>query len=289
MGDVTGDGLADLFVGAPYADADDSDGGAVYFVAGAPSSDASLVSLPRWTGANAGNQLGTAVAAGGDLDGDGIGDLLVGAPYLDAGGEGGGGAYLLLGPLDGSESLADADARVLGDDANDFAGAALAFAGDVDGDGAEDLLVGAFGDDTSGIDAGTAAVFYGRPAGDRYLSTADARLTGETTGDFAARSVAAVGDLDGDGFGDVAVSAHYRDGSAGAAYVMAGPVYGLVSLATATARLFGEAGGDFAGIGVTGGGDIDADGAPDLVVGAPASDRGAVDGGVAYVLLGGSW
>ena len=101
---------------------------------------------------------GSSVAGAGDVDGDGLADVLVGARDNDAGGTSAGAAYLLYGPLSGQVGLASADARLLGEGSLARAGAAVAGAGDVDGDGAPDLLVGAPG---QGDAAGAAYLVFG--------------------------------------------------------------------------------------------------------------------------------
>jgi hypothetical protein len=289
-GDIDGDGLADLAFGAPYSDASGVDSGAVYLVSGPPSGDFTLgVDGLTIRATDAGDELGQAVAAGGDLNGDGIGDLLVGAPRADDGASGAGAAYLWYGPITGSFDATSADVRIYGDDTNDYAGCAVDFAGDVNGDGAEDLILGAYSENATASNAGMAFLFYSLATSATYASTADARLSGESAEDRAGYVVTGLGDLEEDGFADVAVSSHYRNGFSGAAYVVMGPVYGLLSLGSADAILEGEAAGDAAGIDLSGAGDVSGDGFVDLVVGATYSDRVVEDAGAVYLFQGGSW
>jgi hypothetical protein len=226
----------------------------------------------------------------GDVDGDGLGDVLVGAYLSSAGGAQSGIAYLVLGGRSGTIPLASADARLLGEDAADGAGMSVAGAGDVDGDGLADLLVGAFGVDDAGGQSGAAYLVRGAPSGDLDLSLADARLTGESGGDYAGYSVAGAGDVDADGFADVLVGAPSRDDGTtdnGVAYLVRGPFSGTVPLATADARLVGTAYMDVAGIAVSSAGDTDGDGYADVLVGANRADGGASDAGIVYLLTGG--
>jgi hypothetical protein len=169
---------------------------------------------------------GESVAAGGDVDGDGLCDLLVGAPYHDEVVDRVGAAYLVLGnaaPADAS--LAAADARYLGVDADDWAGTSIAGLGDVDGDGFGDLLVGVPHDDSTAERAGMAAYLRGGPAILGVLDVAATlRLQGSSAGDEAGSAVAAAGDFDGDGVPDALVGAPGAEGGAGtgAAYLVLG-------------------------------------------------------------------
>ena len=112
------------------------------------------------------------------------------------------------------------------------------------------------------------------------LGFADAKLTGEATYDYAGYSVSGAGDVNGDGWDDLLVGADGEDFGgtvAGAAYLVLGPVSGTVDLGASDAKLSGEAGGDYAGVSVSGAGDVDGDGSDDLLVGAL---------GAAYLVLG---
>ena len=99
---------------------------------------------------------GHTVSGAGDVNGDGRGDVLIGAHGHDTGGGLAGAAYLVLGPINGATALSDADVRFVGEAANDHAGSALSSAGDVDGDGLDEFLIGAYGNDTGGSTAGAA-------------------------------------------------------------------------------------------------------------------------------------
>jgi len=237
-------------------------------------------------------QFGISVAIAGDVNRDGFDDLLVGAPTNDLGGSDAGAAYLYYGPLDKTTAQSDSDATFLGEVGLDRAGFSVAGAGDVNGDGYDDLLIGAPFQDAGGADAGAVYLIYGPVVGTRNLSRADVKLIGENAVDRAGQSVAAAGDVNGDGIDDLVIGSGSNDAGgvdAGAAYIVYGPVTGpTLDLSLADVKLVGEAAGDGVGISVAGAGDVNGDGNDDVIVGAPGEDSTAFDAGAAYVVYGGS-
>ena len=232
-GDADGDGVQDVLVGARDADANGSDSGAAYLVSGPVEGTLPLesanVTMP---GAAEGDQAGDVVSTAGDLNDDGLSDLVVGAPGNDVGGNDSGAAHVVFGSQDlsGVENLSEDDLTLTGADAGDRAGAAVAAAGsgDVTCDGVDDLLVGApSADPTADNDTGAAYLVSGGEslAGEQNLSDADATFRGAGDGDRFGRSLGSAGDQDGDGVDDVVVGAPYNDSAApnaGAAYVFVG-------------------------------------------------------------------
>lgn len=291
VADLNADGLADVALASQYQDRAASNAGAIYLFSG-PLTSSQVVTQAgalRY-GEAASDNAGTALAPAGDVNGDGIGDLLVGAMHLDQGTAADtGGAYVLLGPVTGTASLGDADARLLGENPFDYAGVAATGAGDVDGDGLDDVLVGAACHDLGVGNEGAAYLVLGPVSGDQSLADADARIDGEQHSDQAGQVLGEAGDVNGDGHADVLVSS-FRQGAAGAqagaVWLLAGPLSGTVVLAERSGKLVGDSAGDRAGVALGGGQDVDLDGTLDVIVGAPGSDRGASESGAAAFVSG---
>ncbi|MFA4846542.1 MAG: MopE-related protein, partial [Patescibacteria group bacterium] len=252
--DLNGDGFNDLVVGAVNEGTGGSVAGAVYVLFGPTvSGELSLADADiKLTGESANDSAGHSLAANGDLNGDGFNDLVVGAVNVYTSGSTNGAAYVLFGPLDSGElSLANADVKLTGENAGDYAGWSVASDGDLNGDGFNDLVVGAVNENTGGSKAGATYVLFGPlDSGELSLADADVKLTGETSDDLAGHSLAANGDLNGDGFNDLVVGAVNADTeglATGAAYVLFSPIVsGELSLADADVKLTGENTGDYA-------------------------------------------
>ncbi len=278
-GDVNGDGFADVIIGAPFNDASGPDAGQAYVYYGGPGADA--VADLTLTGAAAGDNFGSSVASAGDVNVDGIADLIVGAPFNDAGGTDAGRAYVYYG---GTPPNAIADLTLTGAAAGDNFGASVASAGDVNGDSFPDVIVGAPGSDAGGMDAGQAYVYYG---GTPPNAIADLTLTGAAPGDYFGYSVASAGKVNADSYADLIVGAPANDAGgvqAGRAYVYYG---GPAADAIADLTLTGAAANDLLGISVAAG-DVDGDTFSDVIVGAPFNDAGGLlNAGRAYVYYGG--
>ncbi len=260
--------------------ADASGGDFAIVVRETPPAAASKLQLTL-TGAAAGDQMGFAVSEVGDVNGDGFDDVIAGAPLNDAAGADAGRAYVYYGSPDAD---ATADLTLTGAAAGDNFGMAMAGAGDVNGDGFADIVVGAWLNDAGGADAGRAYVYYGGLTPD---STPDLTLTGAAAGDNFGDSVAGLGDVNGDGFDDFAVAAWHHDAggaNAGAAYVYYG---GRAPDTSPDLTLIGAAAGDGFGNFVWAAGDVNGDHFADVIVGAFTNDAGGNNAGRAYVYFGG--
>ncbi len=262
VGDLDGDGLEDFIIGAPRTDAGGHGNAGSAFVYSA----AACSLLFRLDGVAGSDFLGSSVAGAGDVNGDGKPDFIVGAPFADPDSvpnANTGAAYVCSG-LDGTLLF-----TVRGDSADEHFGFSVAGAGDVDGDGRADVIVGA--PNPAGLsDVGRALVFSGR---DRSLLI---HFTGDSAGDLFGRSVAGAGDVNGDGRADIIVGAvSAKPGGveyAGSVYLYSGTDSSLLYRANGLVSL------DEMGYSVSGAGDMNGDGRPDFIVSALFADsgRGAV-------------
>jgi hypothetical protein len=217
-----------------------------------------------------------------DVNADGFVDSIVGAFQQDEAGSNAGAVYMFLGPVTANGSLADADVKLLGENASDFAGRTIV-SGDVDGDGDDDLVVGAHGFHTN---TGAAYIVHSPPFSGSLGS--HPRLEGETAGDNASFGLAPPCDFDGDDALDLFIGAREEssvDDDAGAAYLLQGPVTASIGLESADAKLTGATAGDFTGATLTTL-EMNADSFCDLVVGAYLGDYTGTNTGRMYVLYG---
>ena len=283
-GDVNGDGYADFLAGTPAASAG---AGRVYLFLGGVStgSTGGLLPTPVFTatGEAPNDFFGYSLAGLGDVNGDGLADAAIGSYTNDAGGADAGRVYVYLGTLSGLTSTPAV--TLTGGAAGVIFGFGLVGAGDVNGDGFNDLLVGAFGQDGAGDGAGRAYLYFGSAAG---LNPAGVVVgSGAAAGDAFGYAVAGAGDVNGDGFADLLIGAHLNDAggdSAGRVYLFAGSTSGPGASPVFTAT--GQAAEDQFGVSVSSAGDVNGDGFADLLIGAARHDTGGVNAGRAYLYLG---
>lgn len=285
-GDVDGSGRSALLVAAYHAS---DDRGAVYLITKGRAGSATAVSIADtiYHGEESADDFGYDVDAAGDVDADGYLDIFVSAKSDDTAGGSNGAAYLLSTDASGEYNAGFATAKILGETPDDMFAMALAGAGDLDGDGYDDLIAGTMRG--GGMFSGVAYVFLGPVSGTVYAEDADAVL--DETDDFDGLGTAMDGgvDLDGDGLADFVVSARMGDDvseDGGAVYVYTHVPLGPGDTSSADAVVGGESVESMFGASVSIAGDINGDGTHDLLVGDQCVDTSVYAGGAIHVFLG---
>jgi|GEM_PF-1722237 len=290
VGDVNGDGYDDFLVGSPVGSEAGSGSGAMFLVLGRASgwkkwmylrteANASFVGSKPYEG------IGYSVARAGDVNGDGLSDFVLGAPFNTEGGTDCGKVYVFFGKASGwklKTSVAEADASFLGENANDQAGYDVAGGGDVNGDGLDDIAIVSGHNSYGALKGGQVYLVFGKHEGwtqNVNLSASNASFVGtiDYQGYFKVRID---GDLDGDGIDDIVLGDAYDASFKGAIWYYLGSKAGLsmhAQIKNATKALVGEVAGDQFGAEISLG-DVNQDGIDDLATSAPRyqSDTGKI-------------
>lgn len=290
--DVDGDGYSDVAVGACWQDAPEESEGSIFVFHGSPEG------VAEWPSATVdnpddetGGSFGTALAFAGDLDGDGFADLVVGADGASSAEPRAGRVFVFLGSSEGIRAVPAVVLESPTGERNGHFGAAVASAGDINGDGFADVVVGAEWQDGSARNEGRAYVFRGRGGG---VESSPAETlenpTHQEDGRFGA-AVASAGDLDGDGYADVLVGAAQQDGvveAEGAVFFYRGSTTGLPAEPSATLTSpESQPEGRF-GAAVAPAGDVNGDGYADVLIGAELQSMPENGEGRAFLYHGSS-
>ncbi|MBO9616854.1 MAG: FG-GAP repeat protein [Dyadobacter sp.] len=279
-GDVNGDGYSDVIVGAPKYDNGQADEGAAFVFPGTAAGISLAAKILQSNQVNA--QAGTSVSTAGDVNGDGYSDVLVGAPYYDAGQTDEGAVFVYLGSAAGLNTNPAKILEINQTEAN--FGISVAMAGDVNGDRRSDILVGAHRYDNGQLNEGAAFLYYGNAVS---VGAGAVALEANQAGAMMGYSVSSAGDLNGDGYTDVMVGARlYSNGQAyeGAVFIYRGSASGLIK--DNPQRLESDQVDARFGHSLAAAGDVNGDHYADIIIGAYLYDGTQENQGAAFLYFG---
>ena len=301
--DFNDDGSDDLIIGASRADVTESGtsgSGKVHIFYGDLTGDMNTADADATIyGIRNGQRLGEELHAGGDIDGDGLPDIAIGAPRTGTHDYRAGSVLLFNGAVDslsGSVSADDRDSELISTEREMSFGAAVQFIGDTNGDGLDDLLIGAPGSSEHGDNTGAAMLYLGHStlfsSGlSRLHNAADATYHGEDREHQAGAAITGLNDIDGDGYTEFAIGAPFNNtitSNSGATYLMIEPertgTHELIDVADEV--FYGSNSGDRVGASLAGNNDLNNDGILDLVIGGTRVDMTHTSHGAAFVLYG---
>jgi len=282
-GDTNGDGFSEIIIGAyGWNTSEYGDEGMAFVYNGGSNG---LSTQPQWeqNGANVFSLFGFSVSDAGDVNGDGYGDVLVGAPEYDNGEANEGRALLYQGTSSGLSTTYSWSGE--GNQENARFGYSVSGAGDTNGDGYGDVVIGAPGYSSEGSETGRVFIYNGTSSG--LVSAPTLAIDGSSPDAMFGYSVSEAGDVNGDGMGDILVGSPYYDGGLtqrGLVQAYAGSANGVSS--TPLWSSIGENSFAYFGISVTGAGDVNGDGYSDVLIGSSGFSGGEVSEGKAYLYQG---
>jgi hypothetical protein len=280
-GDLNNDGYDDVMIGAPnYNKGIANASGVVFLYYG--SSAGINVNIPVILGSSIPFQtFGAALSGGGDVNGDGFDDIVVGADGYSNGEQSEGAIFMFHGSVAGIQL--NPAITIQGNQALAHLGSSASIGGDVNGDGYDDLIVGAWNYSNGNEHEGVAFVYHGSPFG--ITQQWNALLERDDSYSDYGSSVAGVGDVNNDGYADVLVSSNYSDGqlSEGGAFLYLGSENGVKNVITSTFE--SDQASAFMGK-VSGAGDVNGDGFDDVLISAPHYGNGQPSEGAVFVFHG---